>query len=596
MRQFGQRVTGWCAVFLAYLLPLKFGSLSLMPEQPPMFPADLISLLVISWPAHLTGIAGAFLLLAACCFFPAPRLRAPGTLPALFWGFGLPLAVLPGFLNNVNFDYAWCTFAHWWGIGAMILGYWWIFGSGGVWKKFCLGALAAGTCCAGVDAWRQYLWGFDEMAEMIRKQREGGAEISQIMEIRILDGRIFGTLGSSNTLAGFLLLAALPVLVLLRQWGRRFEPEKVSVPLFTLAGAVLLGGPFLMTRSRGAWLCAFLAGAAWFFTLKGVRRWMKFTAAALGLLLLIAGAIAVRASGRGFSSGVERLDYLRTVGVMCAEHPWAGGGWGGFFHRHMKIKLTDSDESARSPHNLAGSFAAQAGIPAGLVAAAAMILLVCELFRFREEEGDKLLPAVRWSVLAFMLHTCMEVNDAIPASMVSCVLLTLAVLPDSPAQDSASAPAPLKRRLILYGGACLLLAGSFLVNGSWLRSEAAFDELDQLLHPRTPGAFSAPPDPAAVARRLERVESLRPRSPYAVEMTGDLLFRLGDVDNAAVLFEKARQRDPGRPSAYRRLAAVAFRQGDEGKARLLLGRARELFPADPKNREEVFFKGLEGKR
>ena len=47
MRQFGQRVTGWCAVFLAFLLPLKFGSLSLMPEQPPMFPADLISLLVI---------------------------------------------------------------------------------------------------------------------------------------------------------------------------------------------------------------------------------------------------------------------------------------------------------------------------------------------------------------------------------------------------------------------------------------------------------------------------------------------------------------------------------------------------------------------
>ena len=594
MRQFGQRVTGWCAVFLAFLLPLKFGSLSLMPEQPPMFPGDLVSLLVISWPPHLTGIAGAALLLAACCFFPAPRLRAPGSRPALLWGFGLPLAVLPGFLNNVNFDYAWCTFAHWWGIGALVLGYWWIFSAGGVWKKRCLGALAAGTLCAGADAWRQYLWGFDEMAEMIRKQREGGAEISQIMEIRILDGRIFGTLGSSNTLAGFLLLASLPALVLLRKWGRCFEPEKVSVPLFTLAGVLLLGGPFLMTRSRGAWLCAFLAGVVWFFTLKGVRRWMKLTAAALGLLLLVAGAVAVRASGRGFSSGMERLDYLRTVGVMCAEHPLAGGGWGGFFHRHMKIKLTDSDESARSPHNLAGSFAAQAGIPAGLIAAAAMILLVCELFRVRGEEEDKLLSAVRWSVLAFMLHSCMEVNDAIPASMVSCVLLTLAVMPDCPEQDPA--PVSAKWRPVLYAGVCLLLASSGLANGCWLRSEAAFDELDQLLHPRTPGGYAMPPDPAEVVRRLERVESLRPRSPYAAEMTGDLLFRLGDVENAAVLFEKARQRDPGRPAAYRRLAAVAFRRGDAGKARLLLGRARELFPADPKNREEIFFKDPEEKR
>ena len=105
-----------------------------------------------------------------------------------------------------------------------------------------------------------------------------------------------------------------------------------------------------------------------------------------------------------------------------------------------------------------------------------------------------------------------------------------------------------------------------------------------------------PPDPAAAVRLLERVESLRPRSPYAAEMTGDLLFRLGDVDNAAILFEKARRLDPGRPAAWRRLAAVAFRQGDREKARLLLGRARELFPADPKNREEVFFGSLERKR
>ena len=594
MRRFGQRITGWCAVFLTFLLPLKFGALSLMPEQPSMFPGDIVSLLVISWPPLFTGIAGALLLLAACCFFPAPRLRAPGSLTALFWGFGLPLAVLPGFLNNVNFDYAWCTFAHWWGVGAMILAYWWIFSAEGVWKGRCLGALAAGTCCAGADAWRQYLWGFDEMAEMLRKQRESGAEISQIMEIRILDGRIFGTLGSSNTLAGFLLLAALPVLMLLRKWGRCFEPEKVSVPLFTLIGAVLLGGPFLMTRSRGAWLCAFIACAVWFFTLKSVRRWMKLTAAAAGVLLLIAGAVAVRASGRGFSSGMERLDYLRTVAVMCAEHPWAGGGWGGFFHRHMKIKLTDSDESARSPHNLAGSFAAQAGIPAGLIAAAAMVLLLWELFRSRETGEDELLPAVKWSALAFMLHSCMELNDAIPASMVSCVLLAFAAMPDSPPEGPG--PAPLKARLVLRGGALVLLAGSFWAGGCWLRAEAAFDELDKLLHPRTQGTVMAPPDPAAALRQLRRVEALRPRSPYAAEMTGDLLFRLGDVDNAALLFEKARRRDPGRPSAYRRLAAAAFRQGDEGKARLLLGRARELFPADPKNREEIFFKSLEEKR
>ena len=422
MKEFWQRITGWCLVILTFLLPLKLGSLAMMPEQPSMFPGDLITMLVISWPPHLTGVAGGVLLAASVLLFPAPNWRSPGGLAALFWGIGLPLASLPGIINGSNADYVWSAVAHWFGIGSVILSAWWIFSSSAVWKKLCLAALAASTLLAGADAWRQYLWGFEEMEEMIRKQRESGMEISNIMEIRIRDGRIFGTLGSCNTLAGFLLFSAPLALTLLWKCGKYFEPVKVSRVLFSGIGAVLLIAPMLMTRSRGAWLCAGGAAFLWFICRKNVKKHYKILAVFCCAAALAAGAVLVCRSGRGILSGVERLDYVRSAVIMCGEHPVAGGGWGEFFHRHMKLKLSSSDESARSPHNLPLQFACHAGIPAGLMVLAAMVLLIAGLFKNRSD--DPVFQAGTWGIFAFLCHCMMEINDSIPASM-SCGMRVL---------------------------------------------------------------------------------------------------------------------------------------------------------------------------
>ena len=261
MKNFGQRIAGWCLTFLFFLLPLKFGTLAAMPEQPPMFPGDLLTLLVISWPPHCAGIAGALLLMASVLLFPAPDWRAPGGLTALFWGILLPLASLPGMISGSNADYVYVNVAHWFGIGAFVLCAWWIFSAAPCWKKPCLHALAASVLLTGIDAWRQYFWGFEEMQEMIRKQREAGIEISNIMEIRIMDSRVFSSLGSCNTFAGFLLMGIPLTLAAVQSWAKRFEPVKVSLVLFTAAAAGVLFPALLMTRSRGAWLCAFLMAA-----------------------------------------------------------------------------------------------------------------------------------------------------------------------------------------------------------------------------------------------------------------------------------------------------------------------------------------------
>ena len=590
MKEFCQRTTAWCLTILFFLLPLKFGTFAAMPEQPPMFPTDLLTLGIISWPPHCAGIAGALLLGASVLLFPAPRWRTPGGLTALFWGILLPVATLPGIMGGSNSDYVFATVAHWFGIGAFILSAWWIFSASPGWKKAALNALAAGLLCAGIEGWRQYIWGFDEMQEMIRKQREAGIEISEIMEIRIMDSRVFSTLGSCNTFAGFLLLTVPAVLALVQDWAKRFEPVKISRILFSLVAIFLLIPPFFMTRSRGAWLCAFLTAGIFFFTRKKIKTLYKGVFLVVCLLLLGGGFFLMHRSGRGLLSGVERLDYLRTSLVMCSEHPLRGAGWGEFFHRHMKIKLSKSDESARSPHNLPAFFAVHAGIPAGLVALGALAVLLFELFR--RSGSDPVYRWGRWGVAAFVLHCLMEINDVIPASMICCAAGTLALLPEEEGAEEKKICPPLLKWSAL-AAALLVGAVGFYTNFRWVQSEAAFEKLELCLRPRNIQKPLTAPDPSLVMALLEDVCRLRRSSPYPLEMAGDFFFYSGDTENAVKLYRRSLELVPGRPAAHRRLALAACRAGDRELAKKHLAAARELFPADPKNQEKRFFEEYE---
>lgn len=590
MKRSGQRITGWILVFFFFLLPLKFGTLGMMPEQPPMFPEDLLTLLVISWPVHTIGMAGALLLIAAVLFFPVPSLRNPGALTVLFWSLLLPLAALPGMIHASNWDYAFITVTHWWGTGAFILSAWWIFCADRFWKKAALNALAASALITGIDGWRQYIWGFDEMVELIRKQREAGITISPVMEIRILDARVFSSLGSCNTFAGFLLLVFPAVFVLVREWGKRFEPVKVSQWLFSLLALGLLVPPFFMTRSRGAWLCAFLTGGIWFLTRPRINWKYKAALCLAGVFLIATGAFMMHRSQRGLLSGSERLDYLRSAAIMCTEYPLSGSGWGEFFHRHMQLKTTKSDESARSPHNMAAAFASQAGIPAGVIVLGAVIVLLWELFRCKSDES--VWKAGRWGIAAFLLHTAMEINDAIPASMICCVAGTLALMPSENGAQEEEKPFPV-RDWSCRTVALLAAAAAFYTSFIWVRGEAAFEKLELALRPRNFMESAIGAEPARLLELLRQTERVRPRSPYPCEMVGDALLKSGETDLALSLYEKSLSYVSGRPAVHRRLALAACYKGDRDTARKHLAQARKLFPADPKNREKEFFEDFE---
>lgn len=156
---------------------------------------------------------------------------------------------------------------------------------------------------------------------------------------------------------------------------------------------------------------------------------------AAAVLVIAGGALYIHHRGRGFGSMEERVDYLRTSFRMVLEHPLTGHGWGGFFYRHMQLKSSDTDESAHDPHNLIASFATQAGIPAGLLAAAAFLyplwLLGKRVRRLRREPGrsrDWFPEMAFWGEIAFLLHALMDVDLAIPANMAAAGMVVVAAL------------------------------------------------------------------------------------------------------------------------------------------------------------------------
>lgn len=65
-----EKLAGGLLLALTFLMPLKFGTLAVMPEATGLYPGDLFSWAIISWPAHSFGLfsGGLLLLLAPAAF------------------------------------------------------------------------------------------------------------------------------------------------------------------------------------------------------------------------------------------------------------------------------------------------------------------------------------------------------------------------------------------------------------------------------------------------------------------------------------------------------------------------------------------------
>lgn len=601
-RENGGWAAKWCAGYLiglTFLLPLKFGSLAVLPEATSFYPGDLFSWLIINWPAHSFGIfSGVALFAALVVFAPGMRpLRTSGGATALLWSFGLVLVSLIGWINAATIDYAVGETIHLAGIGAYVLAVrLWLRNRPEERRWFCA-ALAAGACWLIYSGLSQYFVGFAETREFVEKQIAEGIPISHVMVAKINDDRVFATFVSCNVLAGYLLLLLPVTLYAVWRFAGHFEPVRLSRIL--LCGLVFSGlvAVLLLTRSRAAFLAALLTAGAFAMTLPKRRIYRCIPVVVLALAI-VGGAIYIHRAGRGFGSMAERVDYLRSSVKMIAEKPLAGHGWGGFFYRHMELKTTGTDESAHDPHNLVMAFASQTGVIGGAMALAAVLLPLFWLGRriFRrggeetpEEGADGFARAVFWGECAFLLHAHMDVDLQIPASMAAAGAMLVAALPEAAAQMAARG----RRRWLLVAAGMLLAAVAAMGNILWLRAEMAYDRLITLARPQSAQDRLRPVSDAEVVKALREAVALRPGSPFPWEIAGDYFWSRRDGAMAEKCYREAARCTPDRASLYRRFFDLEMARGNRAAAAKHLRRMLELFPSNPKYQALAAEFGLE---
>ena len=189
------------------------------------------------------------------------------------------------------------------------------------------------------------------------------------------------------------------------------------------------------TGSRGAFFAMIAGGLAACFML--VSSWK-------GRIGMIAGGLAgfgffaaVVAMGRGFTSMQFRMDYYWAAFRMMLRHPFAGTGWGDFFHDYLGMKLLHNSEAPHSAHNMLLLFGSQTGIAGFLIVTAALLIpwigglsLIIKLRNdgksiWKENDGIFIL-AILLGCLIFGMDSLLEISYECPAFI--CIWNVLALI------------------------------------------------------------------------------------------------------------------------------------------------------------------------
>ncbi len=571
-------------VVMTVITPLKFGSLVGIPETTALFPADLFSWLIITWPVTMFPLfSGVVLMLALIGFRPRPEKQFKAFVAAGLW----MLLGLVGYIGAINAgtkDFVLMQIPHGLGIGAYAASVYLMLSNRPAFRKKFLFIMLGTAALVALMGWEQRLVSFEETRRFMEQQEiDTGIAMSRDMKARVYDSRIYATLSSCNNLAGFLLMM-LPVLFwLCWKLGERIEPKSGGRAVFLVLGILLMLIPFGMTQSRAAFACAM--GAVILLVLISPVNWkIRLGIVAVMLLGLVGGGIFIWKMGRGFHSLSARLDYQIATLEIFAKNPLFGTGWGDFFHDYMIIKNYPSAEAPHDPHSMLAGYLGQCGIFGGLVCLATLLYPLWEGWRKVRRSTERFFSNIdSWVLLGIIggtMHSQVDTNMQVPAVMCYLVGLHVILLTDD---DDKERAAPKINRYVLQGifmvvALWLALAGA--VNSyQMVQGEKAFAELSELASPqgKKPGEFyRVTPDQVNVA--LDKVVKLRPYSPFPWQVAGDFMFGRGLYDAAERYYLKALELSPQRASINHRLHRVYRMTHREADAEKYLQRARELFP------------------
>ncbi len=345
------RLLDWALWTLVFLLPVKFGGLVILPNQP----ENLLEWRLSSWP---TGIAVAAALAWAVADAVANRsgCRAkfgPWMAVPLVWLAAQWAAAMGSLWPERAFGVAFYFTA-----AALFFHAGWWPGREGRFRG-CIAALAAGTAVACAVALQQHFVTFQQTvqdagryaAELPADLRERMAD----MRVKLRQGRVFGTLFYPNALAGYLILVG-PVTAC---WLWLYSSSKFKVQssksakamaliVTAVFGAVMLWC-LLLTRSKGGFLMLAMAMGAGLMALPVVK--LRWRAGFLVALLAVGGAFfGMKGIQRGLETLEARTDYWKAGVAMIAETPWLGGGPGTFGLRYRDLRPAGA-EWTRLAHN-----------------------------------------------------------------------------------------------------------------------------------------------------------------------------------------------------------------------------------------------------
>ena len=582
---FIRNVVAWMIIIVTVLLPLKFGTLAGLPEVSSYYPGDVFSWMIITWPALFFPMVSGGLLLLALAVFPVrvQDSRIAFTVMAL-WLLVAFVSIL-GAINASTLDYVIVYVVHIFGFAAFGAAVWLMLSTLPEFKQVALWSIFIGTVLIAVFGIEQMFSGFEETRKFVESQEQQyGSSVSADLKSRIWDSRVFSTFASSSSLAGYMLLTMPLCFFLCWRLCGRIEPSKVSRAVFMPLLALLTGTVFAATASRGAFLTLVITCVI-FIMIFPVRKNIRIAVFVLVPLVIISGALYIAYAGRGFHSMLVRFDYVYTSFMMFLSHPWAGTGWGDFFHDHMRLKLTVSKEAAHTAHNILMDFLGQTGIVGFAACLAAIVYPIVKIAvkiygSARNSLFASLDSYVIFGLIAYFIHSLIDVNLQIPASMATAIVLMLAVMaPDKKVKAPEKSAATLA--VNPAAAAAMLVAGLTAACGGFhlLKADYAFSRLSDLCSPQGKSKedyFSVTPE--QVKRELVNCIEVRPYSPFPWAAAADFMLARGYPDTAEDFYNKSRERSPERSFIYYRLYMLQRAQGRDAEAQHNLEIARKLFP------------------
>ena len=575
-----------------FIIPIKFAGLVGLPEIAPMFPRNPIALVIITWPPLMFALVAAVLLVVTVIIMP-PNLNKNRKIwiGAGLWLLTYGVSFL-GWINASTYIFPYIEMVNLSGSMCFMLVIALILSARPDAKKILATALVIGlfvTLVLGVD---QFINGIKNTMEFIEKREAvTGVELAGDFKVKVADVRLFSTFASSNSLSGFILLTFPLAFALIYKFAGRIEPSKISRPLFIGIFTLLTAFVFAYTRSRAAFLSLiFMVGIC--IVLFPVNKKLKIATCILIPLAIIAGAIAISMTERSFASMRVRIDYILRSAEMLAAHPFAGTGWGDFFHDYMKIKTYPTSEAPHMPHNIVMSFASQTGAAGGLAVIAAIMWPLLVLWKqMRNKPLLKEILTVNGAIfcglLAFFIHGMFEVHLQVPANMAIALMLSiLALTPDTKidAEKKCTPPSFNKLIMVILTLAFITGAGFTLKHGYRLiRYQEAFERLGDLCDRRTKSPeeyMNISPD--KVSRALNECVQIIPQSPFPWFTAGDFMLGHNRQYQAEQMYNKALALSPERASLHIRLYHLNKMRGEDLKARQHLMTALKMFPLHEK--------------